>query len=98
MKLWVSASIEVSDLSRLNAAKNAMSLLVGETIKEIGCIRFEIHQHLEMPQTFTLWEIWQDEASLAHHFEMPHTKQYLAHGFTTVNYIEKMVGLAGPKP
>ncbi|WP_420549128.1 putative quinol monooxygenase [Curvivirga sp.] len=93
--LWVSAGIEVTDVTRVFAAKEALAKLVAETVKEPGCIKFEIHQHLSEPQKFTLWEIWETADSLTKHFEQVHTIEYLSHNYTEVNYIEKMSGPIG---
>jgi len=90
MNLRVSAGIEVSDKTLIEDAKKALALLVEETLKETGCILFEIHQNLEKPERFILWEIWEKPEDLAAHFEMDHTKKYLAYDYTAVNYIEKM--------
>ena len=37
-----------------------------------------------------LWESWTDKDALAAHFEMPHTKAYLAQNLTQVSYIEEL--------
>lgn len=88
--LYLSAGIELNAGKDLDAAVKALNLLVENTRAEPGCIRFEIIQQRDKPEQFTLWEIWVDDAALAAHFEYPHTKACLAHGFTKVNYVEKL--------
>ncbi len=88
--LWISAGIELQDGADLQKTKNALSQLVEDTLKEPGCIRFEILQQQDKPQCFTLWECWTDDDALKAHFAAPHTKAYLAQDFTKVNYIERL--------
>ncbi len=88
--LWISAGIELQDGADLQKTKNALSQLVEDTLKEPGCIRFEILQQQDKPQCFTLWECWADDDALKAHFAAPHTKAYLAQDFTKVNYIERL--------
>lgn len=89
-KLWISAGIELQVGADLQDTKNALLHLVEETLKEPGCIRFEILQQQDKPQCFTLWECWVDDMALQAHFAAPHTKAYMAQEFTKVNYIERL--------
>jgi quinol monooxygenase YgiN len=89
-KLWISAGIELEEGADLAAAEAGLSKLVEETANEPGCILFEIRQGIEDPNRFTLWECWVNEDALKAHFDMPHTKAYLARDLTKVSYIEKL--------
>lgn len=89
-KLWISAGIELQDGADLSETKTALSQLVKETVKEPGCIKFEILQQQDKPQCFTLWECWINDDALKAHFEAHHTLNYLSHDYTKVNYIERL--------
>ena len=93
MTFCISAGIELVDPTRREDAIQAMAELVAETVKEPGCILFEVREDLQNPDYFTLWEIWHEEADLTRHFEYPHTKAYLAENWTQVRYVEKLKGL-----
>jgi len=93
MTFCISAGIELVDPKRRDEAVLAIAGLVEETVKEPGCILFEVREDLENPHHFTLWEIWKEEADLTRHFEYAHTKAYLAENWTQVRYIEKLKGL-----
>ncbi|WP_120497096.1 putative quinol monooxygenase [Kiloniella sp. EL199] len=89
-KLWISAGIELQDGADLKATKKALCQLVEDTIKEPGCITFEILQQQDKPECFTLWECWVNDDALTAHFEAPHTKAYLENNYTKVSYIERL--------
>lgn len=95
MSFSVSAGIELTDPAKESLAVKEMAKLVAATVKEPGCLKFEIRQNLENPALFTLWEIWKKPEDLDKHFEYEHTKSYLAQDLTRVNYIEKLSPLAG---
>jgi len=86
----ISAGIELQDGADQKQAEAGLRLLAEQTRSEPGCIRFEIRQNLKEPHKFTLWECWENRQALADHFEMPHTKAYLAQNLTEVNYIEEL--------
>jgi quinol monooxygenase YgiN len=89
-KLWISAGIELQDGADLNTVKSALNQLVIDTVKEPGCIKFEILQQQDKPECFTLWECWVNDDALKAHFEAPHTLSYLENNYTKVNYIERL--------
>jgi len=87
---FISASIELQEGADLQQAEHGLRELVLHTRQEPGCRMFEIRQNLQDPNRFTLWECWTDKAALAAHFEMPHTKAYLARNLTQVRHIEEL--------
>ncbi|WP_028879485.1 putative quinol monooxygenase [Terasakiella pusilla] len=95
MSFCISAGIELTDPTKESLARKEMAKLVAETVKEPGCLKFEIRQNLENPSLFTLWEIWQTAEDLDRHFQYDHTKAYLAQDLTRVKYVEKLSLLAG---
>ena len=58
----------------LDAAKPC----IAATVKEKGCKRYELHQDLENPTKFTMFERWDSFADLEAHLEADHTKKLLA--------------------
>jgi quinol monooxygenase YgiN len=91
--LWVSAGLKISNNQSAEQAKEALKILQFQTIKEKGCIFFDVLQHRDDPNSFTLWEEWVNEEALKEHFSQTHTKDYLAQSLTEVSYIEKLVKL-----
>ncbi len=89
-KLRISAGIRATEGAELAVVKQELFKLEQATQHESGCYRFEINQRLDEPRHFTLWEIWEDEAALAAHFEAVHSKDYLAKNLSEVVYIEKL--------
>ncbi|GAB2183218.1 putative quinol monooxygenase [Roseibium sp. LAB1] len=87
---FISAGIELQQGADLARAEMELRRLVAETQHEPGCNFFEIRQNLQDPGKFTLWESWTNKDALAAHFEMPHTKAYLAQNLTQVSYIEEL--------
>ena len=87
---FISASIEMTEGSKLEQVETELQKLVAQTRKEPGCILFEIRQNLKEPTKFTLWECWTNPGALAAHFEADHTNAYLAQNLTEVSYIEAL--------
>lgn len=89
-ELRVSAGLVVVDGHSADQVKRALFQLQQATAEEQGCIVFEVLQHNNEPNKFTLWERWVDQGALDAHFEASHTLDYLKHGYTDVVYIEKL--------
>jgi len=53
-------------------ALHLYQLLVQETVKEQGCISYELFQELDNPNNLTLIEEWKDLEALKRHTETPH--------------------------
>ncbi len=88
--LYIGAGIEVEEGKDIEKTKRALNTLAEHTLQEPGCLQFIVLQQLEHPNRFTLWEAWQSEAALQLHFQLPHTKDYLAQALTKVIYIERL--------
>lgn len=56
----------------LSEALQIYQLLVNETVKEQGCISYELFQELDNPNSLTLIEEWEDIEALQHHTQTPH--------------------------
>jgi quinol monooxygenase YgiN len=39
---------------------------------EVGCLNYDLHQSLDAPTLFIIYENWVDRAALEAHFQTPH--------------------------
>lgn len=46
--------------------------LIEATRAEVGCIRYDLHQHLSEPGVFLFYEEWRSQEDLELHFTQPH--------------------------
>lgn len=49
-----------------------------ESRKEPGCLFYVVHQHLQDPRKFLVYEQYKDEATLEAHWQSPHFKEYVS--------------------
>ncbi|GAB3998455.1 hypothetical protein GCM10028807_46170 [Spirosoma daeguense] len=56
--------------------KTALLDLVQEVRTEAACQLYELYESTEHPQQFIMHEIWDDEAGLRAHSQMPHMKVF----------------------
>jgi quinol monooxygenase YgiN len=64
----------------IDKAIAAARLSVAETVKEAGCISYDMHQSVTDPQRLVLVERWESREALTRHFETPHFKAWRAAG------------------
>jgi quinol monooxygenase YgiN len=64
---------EGEEKAMLEAAKPA----VAATLKEKGCLAYELHQDLEDPTKFVFYERWKSVEALRDHLGAAHTKKLL---------------------
>ena len=62
--------------SRLDEIKSAMLELVQDTLKEEGCIRYELHQNNEEPHRFVFIESWQNREMWQKHMNGAAIQQF----------------------
>lgn len=55
-----------------------MTVMMNETAKEPGCHHYTFSRDLSVPNRFQLSERWEDDASLAAHFQAPHMVTFKA--------------------
>ena len=60
------------------AMLDACKPCIASTVKEKGCKRYELHQDLENPTKFILFERWDSVKDLEAHMDAAHTKKLLA--------------------
>ena len=85
------------DPERLEEIKAAMLDLVDATLKEDGCIRYELHQDNAEPNRFVFVETWQDRDLWRRHMEGPAIKGFntrISGGITDFE-LQEMTKLGG---
>jgi (4S)-4-hydroxy-5-phosphonooxypentane-2,3-dione isomerase len=53
------------------------------SVKEPGCIGFDVSRGVEDPNQFLLYEQWKDDAALDYHFNTEHFNRLGKNGFRT---------------
>ena len=81
---FITAELQVKDLSRLMETKDALKILCEETLKEPGCNMFTLHQCQQMEGRFLLWERFEDEAAFQQHFVEQHTQDFVDQNLTEI--------------
>ncbi|MFM4963932.1 putative quinol monooxygenase [Aeromonas bivalvium] len=56
----------------------ALSPLIAATLQEPGCLRYQLHQSLESPHGWMLYEEWESESALLAHQQQPHFLAFVA--------------------
>lgn len=76
--------MSVSLLATLHCRKDAelalsaeLKKLVDGSVKEQGCIAYELYQHKDDPLRYVIKEEWTDEEALDAHRNTPHHKYFL---------------------
>jgi len=77
--IYVIAEVRVKP-GTIDKAIAAARLSVAETVKEEGCISYDMHQSVTDPQRLVLVERWESREALTRHFDTPHFKAWRAAG------------------
>ncbi|BBQ53727.1 putative quinol monooxygenase [Aeromonas veronii] len=56
----------------------ALEPLIAATLLEKGCQRYQLHQDLDNPNSWMLYEVWESEAALTAHQGLPHFTEFVA--------------------
>ncbi|MFZ5895442.1 MAG: putative quinol monooxygenase [Myxococcota bacterium] len=64
--------------------------VVDLTVKEPGCIEFQVFEELENPGHFILWEIFESQDALREHINMEYTRAYFASGLIESTRVMKL--------
>ncbi|MFM5212872.1 putative quinol monooxygenase [Aeromonas hydrophila] len=56
----------------------ALDPLIAATLLEAGCLRYQLHQDLDNPHSWMLYEVWENEAALSAHQGQPHFTEFVA--------------------
>lgn len=70
-KLVIVARIEAS-ASHDSLVRTALSKLIEPTLKEAGCVQYDLHQDNDDPALFLFYEIWENRALWQDHLKSPH--------------------------
>lgn len=55
----------------------ALDPLIAATLQEAGCLRYQLHQDLDNPHSWMLYEVWKSEAALTAHQGQPHFTKFV---------------------
>ena len=69
--LVVAGRVQVKPEVRTEAVRAALAM-ARATQAEAGCRSYRFYSDLEEPNTFFIFEEWEDEEALARHFATPH--------------------------
>lgn len=76
--------MSISLLASLHCKKDAeiafdteLKKLVNASIKEDGCLAYELYQYKDEPTRYVIEEEWRDEDALSAHMESPHHKYFV---------------------
>ncbi len=56
--------------------KETLIALIKPTLKEDGCITYNLHTSSNQSTNFMIYEIWQDKAAHAKHGDTPHMQKW----------------------
>ena len=62
---------------REQALREALEALIAPTAKEAGYINYDLHQGVEDPAVFVLYENWESGEALDAHLAAPHLQQFV---------------------
>jgi len=86
MKLVVIAIITAKEGYQENI-NNGLAELIEPTLKEAGCINYDLHTDNENPLIFAFHETWESEDHLDRHLESDHIKAFQS---TSTDWIESV--------
>ncbi|MEO7214888.1 putative quinol monooxygenase [Mucilaginibacter sp.] len=76
--------MSISLLAYLHCKKDAeiafdteLKKLVNASVKEGGCLAYELYQYKDEPTRYVIEEEWKDEDTLSRHMETPHYKYFV---------------------
>ena len=75
--LIVSGTVKVRPETRAEAAEAARKM-VRATRSEPGCKSYGFYSHLDDPNAFLIFEVWESETALEQHFQSPHMAEFNA--------------------
>ena len=75
-KVTVVATIKAKD-GLVEKVREAIEALVAPTRSESGCINYDLHQSIDEPSLFMLYENWTSKKDLDEHLAMPYLADFL---------------------
>lgn len=73
--LFVTAHIK-SKLEFVEKTKEELQKLIPPTLKEEGCIKYDLHQSISDETEFLFYEIWTSKEALDAHSKSPHITKF----------------------
>ena len=73
--LVIAGTIKVKPETRAEAVQAAIKMAKA-TQQEAGCISYGFSADLEDPNTFLIFEQWENDAALTAHFQSPHMAEF----------------------
>lgn len=77
---FVTAHLKSNDGKNLAEVKSALKAMCEATLKEPGCIQFDLLQDKKNESNFVLWEHFENEEAFKKHGEEAHTKKFISLG------------------
>ena len=74
--IFVSINVKSEHIEAFKAA--GLGDAQGSVRDEPGCFRFDIHQDMEIPSRFYLYEVYRDKEAFQAHLEAPHFHKWRA--------------------
>jgi quinol monooxygenase YgiN len=75
--LTIVAKIEAS-ADQIALVKAELKKLVAPTLKEAGCVRYDLHQDNENPAIFLFYEVWESRELWRDHIGNTHLAEFKA--------------------
>ena len=76
-QLTIVANI-IAKADKIGLVKTELEKLVAPTLKEKGCINYDLHQDNDNPAHFLFYENWQSRELWQDHMNNQHLKEYMA--------------------
>lgn len=73
-------AIATAEAGRESTLRSAQERLVADTVKEEGCLRFELNQSFDDPRILIFTETWANEAQWRAHMEGDAMRRFQASG------------------
>ena len=77
--IYVVATLKIRAETREKFLAGARAVIAG-TVKETGCVSYELHQSILDPERYVFVERWEERSNLDAHFHAPHFKVWRAVG------------------
>lgn len=84
--LYCTAVIQTTGKVSYEQLVEHLEALRAKTVKEPGCVLFEIVPLESALGRFALWEIWQNQEAFYYHHEQNYTKEFLQRNLTRLNF------------
>ena len=73
-KPYTILAIFIAKPGKEEVLKEVLMTLIAPTLKEVGCVNYDLHQSLENPAKFMFYENWESKEDHQLHFNTPHVQ------------------------